>query len=488
MRLHQSPFANLQFLRMAQLQSSRTRLIFLVLLLIAAGSLAAAGYLVAQGEYVVYDGPTAVSVSGTYATVQEVLGAAGITLRPEDSVHPPLNSAASPDVAIQIRRAAPVIMRTEDAGTRTLWTQQSTLGAFLAEAGVDLPRTAQIFADGQLVTSAALPTAPLPREVEIGRFLTITIQDGDRQQVQRTAKQTVGAALQEAGILLYAADGVEPPLGSWLQPGSVIHVTRSMPLSIAVDGRLIQTRSYHRNALDVLAEAGIGLIGEDFTRPGPDVPLRPNDTIQVIRVTEDFRVVDTPLPFQTVWQGTDELALDQKAVISYGQPGILRQRVRVRYENGAPAAETVDGEWVAREAINEVIGYGTRITVGVVNTPDGPRDYWRVVRMRVTSYTPRSSGKSPGDPGYGITASGVPAGFGVVAVDRSVVPFRSDVYVPGYGVAFVGDTGSGVRGRWIDLGYSDGNYVSWSGYVDVYYLTPVPAPEDINYLLPDALP
>ena len=109
-------------------------------------------------------------------------------------------------------------------------------------------------------------------------------------------------------------------------------------------------------------------------------------------------------------------------------------------------------------------------------------------RPRVTSYTAASSGKAPDDPGYGITASGVLAGTGVVAIDRSVVPFRSYIYVPGYGKAFAGDTGGGVRGRWIDLGYDEDEYQSWSGYVDVYYLTPVPPAEDINYLLPTALP
>ncbi|MEZ4646656.1 MAG: ubiquitin-like domain-containing protein [Chloroflexota bacterium] len=48
-----------------------------------------------------------------------------------------------------------------------------------------------------------------------------------------------------------------------------IHAQRSMLLTIEVDGRTIQTRSHHSNALDVLAEAGIGLIGEDYTRPAP---------------------------------------------------------------------------------------------------------------------------------------------------------------------------------------------------------------------------
>jgi 3D (Asp-Asp-Asp) domain-containing protein len=76
----------------------------------------------------------------------------------------------------------------------------------------------------------------------------------------------------------------------------------------------------------------------------------------------------------------------------------------------------------------------------------------------------------------------------VVAIDPKVVPFRSDVYVPGYGVAFAGDTGGGVKGRWIDLGYNDGEIVAWRGTVDVYYLTPVPPPDRINYLIPDFIP
>ena len=267
-----------------------------------------------------------------------------------------------------------------------------------------------------------------------------------------------------------------------------IQVRRSVPLTIAVDGRVIQNRSHHTNVLDVLAEAGIGLVGFDYTIPGSDTPLKANDTIQVIRVTEDFRLVDELIPFQTLWQASNELDLDTTAVISVGQPGIKRQRIRVRYENGVEVSQTVDGEWVAQQPVNQVIGYGTRITIRTVSTPQGSLEYWRVVRMRVTSYTAASSGKEPSHPQYGITASGVPAGTGVVAIDRNVVPFRSDVYVPGYGVGFAGDTGGGVRGRWIDLGYDEDEYVSWSGYVDVYYLTPVPPAEDINYLLPTTLP
>lgn len=449
--------------------------------------LGAAGYLAAAPTYTVYDGETPLTVNGRFQTVTEVLAAAEITLRDEDTVTPALNAPADPETAVQIARARAVTVHSE-RGTNTYWTQRKILSAFLFDIGQMPRRTDRVTADGVPVDFSELGRTPLPQVVEIGRFLTVTIQDGTQQRTLRTAAQTVGAALQEAGITVYAADGVQPPLDAWLEPEMTIRVQRAFPITIVADGRSIQTRTSQSSVLDALAEASIGLVGLDYTIPGPDAAIQPNGTIEVIRVTEDFRIVEEPIPYQTLWQASDELEIDQRAVISAGQPGVKRQRIRVRYENGVEVSQSIDSEWMAQEPVNEVIGYGTKIVVRTVDTPAGPRDYWRQVRMRVTSYTAASSGRAPDDPRYGITASGVPAGYGVVAIDRNVVPFRSDVYVPGYGVGFAGDTGGGVRGRWIDLGYDEENYQSWSGYVDVYYLTPVPDPADINYLLPAGLP
>lgn len=51
----------------------------------------------------------------------------------------------------------------------------------------------------------------------------------------------------------------------------------------------------------------------------------------------------------------------------------------------------------------------------------------------------------------GHTATGLPVGWGVVAVDPSVIPLGTRLTVPGYGDAVAADTGSGVRGAMIDL-------------------------------------
>jgi 3D (Asp-Asp-Asp) domain-containing protein len=51
----------------------------------------------------------------------------------------------------------------------------------------------------------------------------------------------------------------------------------------------------------------------------------------------------------------------------------------------------------------------------------------------------------------GRTASGLPVGKGVVAVDPSVIPLGTRMFVPGYGSAVAADVGSAVKGSLIDL-------------------------------------
>jgi cystine transport system substrate-binding protein len=51
----------------------------------------------------------------------------------------------------------------------------------------------------------------------------------------------------------------------------------------------------------------------------------------------------------------------------------------------------------------------------------------------------------------GHTATGLPVGWGVVAVDPSVIPLGTRLTIPGYGEGFAADVGSGVQGAMIDL-------------------------------------
>ena len=81
----------------------------------------------------------------------------------------------------------------------------------------------------------------------------------------------------------------------------------------------------------------------------------------------------------------------------------------------------------------------------VVETPNGYLPYSQVIGMEATAYLPTDGSAE------GITAMGIPATYGIVAVDPDVIPLGSRVYIPGYGEALAADTGGAIYGYRIDL-------------------------------------
>jgi 3D (Asp-Asp-Asp) domain-containing protein len=100
----------------------------------------------------------------------------------------------------------------------------------------------------------------------------------------------------------------------------------------------------------------------------------------------------------------------------------------------------------------------------------------QVMTADLTAYTagPESTGKNPGDPGYGVTASGAYVRDGhTIAVDTRVIPMGSKVYIEGVGIRTAEDTGGAIKGNRIDVYMSDLTSAIQFGYkrgVKIYLL------------------
>lgn len=333
-------------------------------------------------------------------------------------------------------------------------------------------------------------TVPLTAGViDVRRAQVVMISEaGEGAVALGTTARTVGAALWEAGFQLRQADRVEPALATPLSAGMTITITRAAPLTIGVDGAVLRTLAAGGSVVEALSAAGVGLTGADYTVPAADGALPLDGQIRVVRVREELLATQTVERTDTIYQALADQPIDTRQLIDAGADGVRRTYTRVRYEDGLEIARSTEAEFIAQAPRARVVGYGTQITVQSVATTDGVIEYWRSYDVYATSYSPSRAGVPRTSRTFGITRSGQPLVKGLIAVDPRYIPLGTRLYIPGYGFAVAADTGGGVKGRFIDLGYSDNDYQSWARVVTVYFLTPAPPAGSIVWLIPQSIP
>jgi uncharacterized protein YabE (DUF348 family) len=151
---------------------------------------------------------------------------------------------------------------------------------------------------------------------------------------------------------------VTPGLSAPIEEGLVVRIYRSLPVTVIVDGRTLDTRAAGPTVGDALAGAGIAPLGLDVTIPPETAPLEPHMTIQVVRVTEDLIVDTVPIPFSTIYRPQPGLARGKWIEIQAGAAGELERHTRVRYADGIETERQIISERVIRKPVPRVVGYG----------------------------------------------------------------------------------------------------------------------------------
>jgi len=409
-------------------------------------------------------------------TVNAFLALQGIQLDTSDVVEPDLSQALQAGMTINITRTR-IVSLTVDGTTTLLRTTLDNPDAIVRSAGLILGAADRVFVDGTQASTADLLNWPIPAmTITIARGVELQVVDGDNTHILYTSRATVGEALFDAGILLFLTDRVVPDVNSSVTSGLTVVISRAHPITILVDGTRLETRTTAATVISALAEVNIALNGLDYTVPGEDQPLVTGMTIRVIRVREELLTEQVTLPFETIYQPDAQLLLDTRRVLQAGQEGMQQIDVRVRYENNTEISRTIETDVILREAADQVIAYGTNIVIQTLDTPEATVQYWRRLRVYTTSYHPTALNGST------ITATGRILQHGIIGVDPRLIPFDTNLYVEGYGVGIAADTGPARASQyWLDLGYSDADYVHWSRWTIVYLLLPLP--ENIDYLL-----
>ncbi len=183
------------------------------------------------------------------------------------------------------------------------------------------------------------------------------------------------------------------------------------------------------------------------------------------RFSEEEVPVVTPIPFETEYVNEPESEIGTEKILQEGIKGQRTEIYLVKYWYGQETERgLLDVQTTGPQ--KQIISRGTKIIWRDLATDDGGTlKYWRKLRVWATSYDGNCLGCR------GRTYSGTPVAHGTLAVDPSVIPLGTRVYIPGYGIGKAEDIGGGIRGQMIDLGFEDISKGWWHAqWTDIYLL------------------
>lgn len=276
---------------------------------------------------------------------------------------------------------------------------------------------------------------------------TVTVHGLGRPVTIVTESARLDEALADAGIAVGPSDVVEPPLDTVLAGTGPVEVTirRAVPVTLVDGGRRRTVRTTARTVAELLAHQSVTLGEMDSLSVPRTAPITAGLEVRIIRRAEEFVATYVEIPFETVERPDSRLVVGSEEVIQTGVPGRKRVERFVRYEDGVEVSSEVVSETVVEEPTPQIVAYGTG---GVVTRGGEQFRYTDVLEMVATGYTP---GPESNPDGNGLTYTGIPAARGIVAVDPSVIPLYTRLYVEGYGPALAADTGGAIKGNRIDL-------------------------------------
>ncbi|WP_346206762.1 ubiquitin-like domain-containing protein [Caldifermentibacillus hisashii] len=276
-------------------------------------------------------------------------------------------------------------------------------------------------------------------------YMVILTLNGEEKKVWTTAK-TVKEFFAKSEIAVKEQDQLSVPLKTKIKQGLKINLDTAFQVVVNDGGEERTVWSTSTTVADFLEQQGIKLNELDRVEPGLDQMIGENVPINIVRVEKVTDVVEEPLEFATVTQKDSNLESGKQQVVQEGKTGKVQKTYEVILENGQEVSKTLISENVMENATDKIVAVGTKEMTQLVSrgTETGKEFY-----VSSTAYTASCNGCS------GKTATGIDLhanpGAKIIAVDPSVIPLGTKVYVEGYGYAIAADTGTRIKGNKIDV-------------------------------------
>lgn len=275
----------------------------------------------------------------------------------------------------------------------------------------------------------------------------VTIVKNNERKTVWTTAGTVYELLKEQKINWNEHDEISPSPETAIKNKMEISIKKAFHLTYVDGGKEQSVWSTSTTVADFLTQQGVILNEFDRVEPSLTEPIKENGVVNVIRVEKVTDVVEEPVGFAVVTKKDDSLAKGTEKTLSEGRQGLVSKQYEVILENGKEAARKLLSEEVIRPKQDKVVAVGTKEIDHQVSSDS--ESTGKSLYVTATAYSENCSDCT------GITATGLNLranpSLKVIAVDPSIIPLGTKVYVDGYGYAIAADTGGAIKGYRIDL-------------------------------------
>lgn len=226
-------------------------------------------------------------------------------------------------------------------------------------------------------------------------------------------------------------------------------------VNIFADGNNYVVRA-KGSVADAIDAAGIDVDDDDLINVGLSEPLNASTNIVINRVEYVTEVKLEAIEYATEYKEDDNYVIGFSKVLVDGEEGELAKTICHTYVDGKLASSDIVSTEVTEEPVDEVIVQGTAevnpiaaMSISQLDVPDYlaldengvPTSYSNVLTGKSCAYSASPSAK---------TASGRQVKVGYVAVDPSIIPYGTELYIVStdgkyvYGYAVAADTGTAL--------------------------------------------
>ncbi|WP_440897322.1 ubiquitin-like domain-containing protein [Amphibacillus sp. Q70] len=345
---------------------------------------------------------------------------------------------------------------THNDETETVVTRENTVGEFLTELGIEVSNHDKL-------------SHNLDEEIESGmqvsykeaKALTLTVDE--TEETYYTTEDTVEAFFDEINLTVGEHDDLNVELSTEIEEQLDIVLNQAIEVTIKDATEKDTLWTTEKTVADLLASESIELNELDRLEPEADEAIKEDMTVSITRVEEVTDVVEEKVDFSTVRRNDSSLEKGEEQVIESGSDGLIEKQYRVIIENGEEVDRELISEDMKKESEQRVVAVGTKVIDQIAsrggssniqttssNSNNNSNSNSKTLTMEATAYNWDCSSCD----GQGRTATGHDLKAnpeGVIAVDPSVIPLGTKVYIEGYGYAVARDTGGAIKGNKIDL-------------------------------------